>query len=67
MYEHPFSYVKAFFFFSLFLIDMKLGASSPEDAARWINLIKEEALKVYIVVTDKTALFICRIRDFIVI
>ncbi|KAL1201379.1 Protein ENHANCED DISEASE RESISTANCE 2-like [Cardamine amara subsp. amara] len=41
---------KEFFIFTLFNTSnhkdqLKLGASSPEDAARWINLIKEAALK----------------------
>lgn len=41
---------KAFFIFTLYNTSnhndqLQLGASSPEDAARWINLIKEEALK----------------------
>ncbi|KAG7572827.1 START domain [Arabidopsis suecica] len=41
---------KAFFIFTLYNTSnhndqLKLGASSPEDAARWINLIKEAALK----------------------
>uniref|UniRef100_A0A1J3GYR1 Protein ENHANCED DISEASE RESISTANCE 2-like n=1 Tax=Noccaea caerulescens TaxID=107243 RepID=A0A1J3GYR1_NOCCA len=41
---------KAFFIFTLYNTSnhndqLKLGASSPEDAARWINLIKETALK----------------------
>ncbi|ESQ51310.1 hypothetical protein EUTSA_v10016308mg [Eutrema salsugineum] len=42
---------KAFFIFTLYNTSnhndqLKLGASSPEDAARWINSIKETALKV---------------------
>ncbi|VVB01739.1 unnamed protein product [Arabis nemorensis] len=41
---------KALFIFTLYNTSnhndqLKLGASSPEDAARWINLIKEAALK----------------------